>query len=187
MKAAFLKCAVEHASPTRGVERALRAVAQAHLETGAPVMVHTSAQEATGRYVLAVLGDEGTDLSHTILAHAGDSGDLDYLMELADTGAILGMDRFGLDMYRSTPDRVETIAALARRGYADRMVLSQDACCYIDWFGPDFETVRASDMPNWHYEHVGDTALPALSSLGVTDGQLDEMLRLNPMRFFTPA
>jgi len=30
-----------------------------------------------------------------VIAHAGDSNDLDYLMELADTGATLGMDALG--------------------------------------------------------------------------------------------
>ncbi len=185
VKAAFLKCAVEHAVPTRGVERALRAVAKAHLETGAPIMVHTSSREQTGRYVLGVLGEEGADLTRTIIAHAGDSGDLDYLMEMADSGALLGMDRFGLDMYRTTADRLETIAALAKRGYADRMVLSQDASCFMDWFGPDFEALRARAMPDWHYEHIADAVLPALAHLGVTDAQIDEMMRLNPARYFT--
>src|SRR5580692_11756514 len=41
VKAAFLKCAIDAEGLTRGVERVLRAVAQAHLATGAPVTVHT--------------------------------------------------------------------------------------------------------------------------------------------------
>jgi len=64
--------------------------------------------------------------------HAGDSNDLDYLSELADAGCLLGMDRFGLDIYNPTSSRVDTIAAPAERGYADRMALAHDASCYID-------------------------------------------------------
>jgi phosphotriesterase-related protein len=186
VRAAFLKCAVEHAEVSAGVERVLRAVARAHLETGAPITVHTSAREETGRYVLRVLTEEGVDLSRVVLAHAGDSGDLDYLMELADGGAILGMDRFGLDFFRTTPERVATIAALVARGYADRMVLSHDAACWIDWFGPDPLALRAAVTPNWHYEHISDDVLPALEAAGVSEGDIEQMLVLTPRRYFSP-
>src|SRR5207302_1518247 len=77
-----------------------------------------------------------------VVGHSGDSGDLEYLTWLADTGAILGMDRFGLDAFRTTPERVATIATLCGRGYTDRMVLSQDASCWIDWFGDNFDELR---------------------------------------------
>src|SRR5262249_46897778 len=140
VKAAFLKCAVEHADMSTGVERVLRAVAQTHVNTGAPITVHTSAPEQTGRHVVKILQEEKADLTKVVLGHVGDSTDVDYLMELADTGAILGMDRFGIDAFCTTDDRVRTVVALAERGYTDRMVLSHDASCFIDWFGPDPES-----------------------------------------------
>jgi len=186
VKAAFLKCAVEHADVSPGVERVLRAVAKAHLETGAPITVHTSSTGQTGRYVTGVLGEEGVDLTKVVVGHAGDSNDVDYLMELGDTGALLGMDRFGLDFFNSTADRVRTIATLAARGYADRMVLSHDASCWIDWFGPDLLALRDAVMPNWHYEHISDDVLPALTAAGVKGDQIHQMMVENPKRYFTP-
>jgi phosphotriesterase-related protein len=185
VKAAFLKCAVEHAEVSPGVERVLRAVAKAHLETGAPMTVHTSSAEYTGRYVVGVLREEGADLTKLVVGHAGDSNDLDYLMELADTGALLGMDRFGIDLFNPTPSRIQTIAALAERGYADRMVLSHDASCWIDWFGPDVLAMQAALTPNWHYEHISNDVLPALKEAGVTEAQIDQMMLENPKRYFT--
>ena len=185
VKAAFLKCAVEHPDPTPAVERVLRAVAYAHRETGAPITVHTNAVQRTGTWVLDVLREERADLTKVVVGHSGDSGDLDYLMALADTGALLGMDRFGIDLYRSTPDRVETIVALCERGYAERMVLSHDAMCWIDWFGDDFQNTREQVMPNWHYEHIHDDVLPALREADVSDTDIDTMLVANPRRYFT--
>jgi phosphotriesterase-related protein len=185
VRAAFLKCAVEHPDPTPAVERVLRAVAYAHRETGAPITVHTNGLEQTGTWVLDVLREESADLTKVVVGHSGDSGDLDYLMALADTGALLGMDRFGIDLYRSTPDRVETIVALCERGYAERMVLSHDAMCWIDWFGDDFQTAREQTLPNWHYEHIHDDVLPALREAGVSDADIDAMLVGNPRRYFT--
>ncbi|MQY09549.1 phosphotriesterase family protein [Actinomadura macrotermitis] len=184
VKAAFLKCAIDAPGLTPGVERILRAVAAAHRETGAPLTVHTDSAAHTGRIVVDLLGKEGVDLSKVVIGHAGDSNDLDYLMELADTGAILGMDRFGLDLLNPTASRIATIAALCERGYTDRMVLSHDASCYMDWFGPDPEMLRAM-APNWNYRHIGDDVLPALRELGVSDAQLDQMLVDNPRRYFT--
>ena len=123
VRAAFLKCAVEAAGLTPGVERTLRAVAVTSRETGAPITVHTSSPARAGRLVVSVLREEGVDLTKVVIGHAGDSNDLDYLQEMADTGAMLGMDRFGLDVYNPTSSRVDTIVALCERGYADRLVL----------------------------------------------------------------
>ncbi|GGQ41474.1 phosphotriesterase family protein [Actinomadura coerulea] len=184
VKAAFLKCAVDAPGLTPGVERVLRAVAAAHRETGAPVTVHTESSIHAGRTVVGLLGEEGVDLAKVVVGHAGDSNDLDYLMELADTGAILGMDRFGLDILNPTAQRVATVAALCERGYADRMVLSHDASCFMDWFGPDPATVPAM-QPNWNYRHISEDVLPALRAAGVSDAQLDQMLVDNPRRYFT--
>jgi phosphotriesterase-related protein len=184
VRAAFLKCAVDAPGLTPGVERVLRAVAGTHRETGAPVTVHTASAIQAGRTVVDLLGKEGVDLGKVVIGHAGDSNDLDYLKELADTGAILGMDRFGLDLLNPTADRVATIAALCEQGYADRIVLSHDASCYIDWFGPDPETARRL-APDWVYTHISDTVLPALREKGVTDAQIDQMLVENPRRYFS--
>ncbi len=184
VKAAFLKCAVEHDPMTGDVERALRAVAKTSLATGAPITVHTNARERTADRVIEVLREERVDLEKVVLGHVGDSTDVDWLASLADTGAILGMDRFGLDVFAPTDDRVATIISLAGRGYADRMVLSHDASCRIDWFGPDAPAVVDAFMPNWHYEHISDDVLPALRAGGVTDDQIDAMLIQVPRRYF---
>lgn len=185
VKAAFLKCAIEAAGLTPGVERVARAVAHTHRETGAPITVHTSSPAFAGRLALDLFGKEGVDLTKVVVGHAGDSNDLDYLMELADTGAILGMDRFGIDAYNTTADRVRTVATLCERGYADRMVLAHDASCFIDWFGPDPKALQRQLTPNWHYTHISDDVLPALRELGVTDAQCDQMLVGNPHRYFS--
>ena len=187
VRAAFLKCAVDMNGLTPGVERVLRACATAHRETGAPVTVHTASAIAAGRLAIGVLAEEGVDLTKVVIGHAGDSNDLDYLRQLADQGATLGMDRFGLDLFNPTADRVETIARLAAEGYADRMVLSHDASCYIDWFPGDAQTTIAEVAPNWHYRHISVDVLPALRRCGVTDAQIDQMLVANPRRYFESA
>lgn len=185
VKAAFLKFALETPEPSPGVERIARAIARTHVETGAPITVHTSGPHQTGRTAVRIFGEEGVDLTKVVIGHAGDSNDLDYLSELADTGATLGMDRFGLDLFNPTAERVKTIAALAARGYADRMVLSHDASCFIDYFGAAHDEARAAAAPNWHFEHITDDVIPALLASGVTQAQIDTMMVENPVRYFS--
>jgi phosphotriesterase-related protein len=185
VKAAFLKFALETPEPSPGIERIARAIARTHLETGAPITVHTSGPHQTGRTAVRIFREEGVDLTKVVIGHAGDSNDLDYLSELADTGATLGMDRFGLDLFNPTAERVKTIAALAARGYADRMVLSHDASCFIDYFGAAHDEARAAAAPNWHFEHITDDVIPALLASGVTQAQIDTMMIENPVRYFS--
>ena len=96
------------------------------------------------------------------------------------------MDRFGLDIYNPTDQRVATIVALAEQGYADRMVLAHDASCYIDYFpGKDAEAAKEAFSPNWNFRHISQDVLPMLRERGVTDEQLQTMLVDNPRRYFS--
>jgi len=178
VRAAFLKCAIDEQGLTRGVERVLRAVARAHVLTGAPVTVHTHPGTEAGLVAVDVLRDEGADLSRVVIGHSGDSRDLDYLMRLADAGCLLGMDRFGIGMPPSLEWRSDMIAVLCERGYAGSMVLSHDAACYIDWYPHTEETAG-------NYTYIHDEVLPALAQRGVSAAQIETMLIGNPRRFFS--
>ena len=108
--------------------------------------------------------------------------DIAYLEELIARGSYIGMDRFGVDAFLSTEDRVATVATMCERGHADRMVLSHDASCYFDAL-PE-ETLPIA-LPNWHYLHIHNDVIPALRARGVTDEQLTTMLVDNPRRIFS--
>ena len=179
VKAAFLKCAIDEEGMTTDVERILRAVAKAHLETGAPVMVHTHPGTKRGLEVHKVLSGMGVDPTKVCLAHSGDSTDLDHLSELADYGYLLGMDRFGVDAYASLEDRVSTVVGLIERGYIDQMALAHDASCFFDWV----EQSMLAMVPNWNYLHISTEVLPEFRKRGVTDEQIDAMLMSNPQRW----
>lgn len=185
VKAAFLKCVVEEKGLTPGVERVAHAVAQTHVETNAPITVHTNAAHQSGALAVEFFEREGVDLTKVVVGHSGDTNDVNYLRRLMDTGATIGMDRFGLDMYNTTADRVATIATLVGQGYADRMVLAHDAACYMDFFsGSASQELLDQAAPNWHFNHIPDQVLPALLDAGVSQQNLDMMLVDNPRRYF---
>lgn len=182
VKAAILKCATDAPGVTPGVDRVLRAVAQAHRATGVPITTHTHADTRRGLDQQRVFAEEGVDLSRVIIGHSGDTTDLDYLEELVAAGSYLGMDRFGIDNILSFTDRVDTVAQMCERGHAPRMVLAHDASCHIDWLP---EAALPHILPNWHYLHIHTDVLPALRARGVTEEQITAMLVDNPRALFT--
>ena len=181
IKAAILKCATDEPGVTPGVERVLRAVAQAHRRTGVPISTHTHAATRRGLEQQRIFAEEGVDLSRVVIGHSGDSTDLGYLTELIEAGSYIGMDRFGVDVFLDFESRVNTVAQMCERGHADKMVLSHDAACLMDWLPEDMVPVV---MPNWHYLHIHNDVIPALKERGVTDEQLTAMLVENPRRIF---
>lgn len=181
VKAAILKCATDEPGVTTGVEMVLRAVARAHRRTGVPISTHTHPATKRGLEQQKIFAEEGVDLGRVVIGHSGDSEDIGYLEELIKHGSYIGMDRFGIDMFLTTEKRVAVIAELCKRGYADRMVLSHDASCYMDWFPPD--ALRAA-VPNWHFRHISDDVLPALRAAGVAQEQVDLMTAGNPRAIF---
>ena len=76
VKAAILKCATDEPGLTPGVERVLRAVAQAHRATGVPITTHTHAHSRRGLDQQRIFAEEGVDLGRVIIGHSGDTTDL---------------------------------------------------------------------------------------------------------------
>ena len=180
VKAAFLKCAVEEHGIIADVPRILSVVAATAVETGVPVMVHTNAPAKTGLLALDALMKAGVDPTRIVIAHMGDSNDLDYIRAIADTGASIGCDRFNIEHFNPDANRIETLAAILAEGYADRVHLGHDAACFFDFM---FENPYFADE-HADYLHISTKILPALLDAGVTQAQIDQMLVENPQRFF---
>jgi phosphotriesterase-related protein len=147
-----------------------------------PISTHTDVFSRRGEDQQRIFAEEGVDLSRVIIGHSGDSTDLEYLKGLMARGSTIGMDRFGIDRITPFEQRVDTVAALCREGYAGQMVLSHDASANFGGFPGTDE--RAAAMPNWHYNHIHDDVLPALRDRGVSQAQIDQMLVDNPRRIF---
>jgi phosphotriesterase-related protein len=179
IRAGAIKIATEECTPEN--EFQLRIAAAAHRATGTPLMTHSNPTIGSGVDQQRVFAEEGVDLARVVIGHSGDTTDVDYLSALMDQGSTIGMDRFGAPIGASTPERIETIAELCRRGYADRMVLSHDTSCHFNGILPE---VLAQRMPEWHFLLIPDRVLPELERLGVTEEQVRTMMVENPRRLF---
>jgi phosphotriesterase-related protein len=183
IRAGILKCSTDADGMIPGIERVVRACAKVSVKTGCPIYTHTHPVARGGLEQQQVFREEGVDLGRVIIGHSGDHTDLDYLERLIHAGSLLGMDRFGTDLRPPDTDaRADTIAALCARGYADRMVLSHDACCFDDWYPPQFDYWQMPPLDRLLY--IKRVVAPALKERGVSSEQIDEMMIHTPRRFF---
>src|ERR1700693_5645471 len=189
IKAAFVKCAADQPGVNERVEKVHRAAARASNRTGLPVMAHSRPASSTGPRQVEILLEEGVPADKIQIAHTGDTDDLDYIERLLDTGVWIGMDRYGIDLYLPTDRRNATVLELLRRGYAERMFLSQDfdipIAAGLDWYPPEvIEQFRAAGAgTDWSMTFLFEDVIPALEAGGVTDAQLETMMVENPQRW----
>lgn len=186
-RAGLIKLAIEEADPSPAARVLGKAVAIAHFRTGMPITTHTSSESQSGRAVLRLLLEEGVDPARIIIGHAGDSPDRAYLEELLAQGVYLGLDRFGLEDVLPDGERVAVTKHLIDLGYANRLMLGADASCYKD---RTFDRHLVEQRTHWAIDHIPKRILPALRDAGVSDADLDQMTRRNPMAFLpagTPA
>ncbi len=178
VRAGILKCATDTAGLTPGVERVLRAVAQTHRQTGTPITTHTpTPPQPWGLEQQRIFAEEGVDLTQVVIGHSGGTLDTAYHEAIIANGSYLGMDHFGIGTF-SIEERVAAVKTLCERGHADRIVLSHDAMCHVDWFPP----AVASAWKDWRWTHIPDDVLPAMRRAGIAEDDITTMMVDNPRR-----
>ena len=184
VRAGMLKVVTDEPGLTPDVRRVMEAAATAQRRTGVPITTHTHAPSRNGRDQLRFFLDRGVTADRLVIGHCGDSQDLDYLRELMDAGATIGMDRFGMEHVLPDDARVATVLSLLEGGYADRMVLSQDAAFFSRVTPPSWRAVHA---PHWTMDNISRRIVPRLLEQGATDDQVHQLMVLNPARVLSPA
>ncbi|WP_404287671.1 phosphotriesterase [Glutamicibacter arilaitensis] len=184
VKAGVLKFATDHYGFSDGVLNIMQAVADAHLETGAPIFTHSHPGQRNGLDQQDYLASRGVDLRGVVIGHCGDSEDLDYLKQIADRGSVLGMDRFGLDSRLPYEKRLQAVKELCTQGYAPQIAIATDSSAYSMNF-PD--EARAELLPKWRAREIMDNVVPDLRNLGVSDSDIDQMMFANPRRILGSA
>lgn len=172
IRAGVLKAGVGYWSISSFERTTLAAVAAAHDETGAPVMVHlefcTAAHE-----VLDILQADGVAAGRVVLAHADRDPNPPLHLELAARGAFLGYDGMARPRTRSDAELIALTVAVVAGGASASILLGGDVARrtrYLAYGG----------MPGLGY--LGERYLPQLRQR-IGDEALDRILRENPQRF----
>lgn len=174
VRAGLLKGGIEYWRISEFERTTLDALAAAHRETGAPIMVHlefcTAAHE-----VLDLLAAAGAASDRIVLAHADRDPDPGLHASLAERGAYLGYDGMARPRTRSDAELLTLTAAVVERGGGDRVLLGGDVARrtrYLAYGG----------MPGLAY--LGERYVPRLRAL-IGDEAVDRMLVANPARLLT--
>ena len=164
-------------------EKVVRAAGRAQAETGAPVSVHfyNYRPSRLAHHALDILSEEGADLERVALCHLDTRPDSDSVASIADRGAFVEFDTFGIEFYsdltlgqfaRDT-DRIKLVVETVERGYIDHILLSHDVC---------YKTLLV-EYGGWGYAHLTKHIEPRLRDAGLTDLQIDAMRVANPARW----
>lgn len=163
--------------------KVIRAAGRASRITGAPVSLHTDGS-GSGRAhaMLDLLEAEGTELGRVILGHCDNLvRDLPSLTGLLKRGVYVefdGMSEFHMLRQPATAAHVgDGVVELIRRGYLERILLSQNVDQKID--------LKA--YGGMGYSFVLVQFAPHLKGKGVTEEQLKTLIYENPKRVLTFA
>lgn len=182
-KAGFIKIAADEPGITKDVEMVIRAAAMAHKETRVPIITHSNAHNNTGMEQQRILIEEGVDPGKVLIGHLGDTDKIDYIKKIADRGSYVGLDRYGLDLFLPVEKRNEVTLRLIKEGYAERIMISHDYCCTIDWgiAKPEFKPKLA---PKWSMTLIFEDVIPFLKRNAIKDDVINTIFVENPKKFF---
>ena len=173
-------------------EKVLAAAAQTQDETGAAIQVHIFPWGKSGGFplglqVLDILAREGADLDRVAIDHVDVAMDinLDYCLEISRRGAYVEFDNFGHEFYvdrvhraflpgpfATDVQRVQAIKALIEAGHLSKILLATDIChkSLLHRYG------------GWGYDHILTNIVPMMRDYGLSDAEINALLRENPQR-----
>ncbi len=167
----------------------VQAGARAARETGVPLISHT--QEAScGHDQIDLVTGEGVPADRLLVGHSDGIDDHDYHRSLAERGAFVGFDRFGITVILPDEVRVKNVLKLAASGHLRNILLSHDSV--VCWQGrPVPFANRYEDLlgflPDWRPTSILTKIVPQLREGGLSETDVATILVDNPRRFFAGA
>lgn len=190
IRAGFVKVATGTPNITPYEQKLLVAGGRAAAKVGCPVLTHTN-HASLGLEQVAILVEQGVPPHRILVGHSDGRDDHAYHRSLADRGAYVGFDRFGLEAFISDDKRIDSVCRMVESGYVRSVCLSHDAVCAA-WLGrPVFggrivmtAEALAAAQPNWDATHLFRHIVPRLRERGVADADIRTMFVDNPARYF---
>ncbi|MBJ3816912.1 phosphotriesterase-related protein [Shimwellia pseudoproteus] len=149
------------------------AAALAWHQTGRPISTHTGFS-TMGLEQLALLTSWGVPAQSIVIGHCDLRENLDTVLRLIDGGAWVQFDTIGKNSYFPDEQRVAMLQALSQRGLLNRVMLSMDITRKSH--------LQKNGGPGFSY--LMDSFIPQLRAAGISQYEIDLMLRDNPATFF---
>jgi phosphotriesterase-related protein len=177
--------------PTRDRDKtALRAVAHAQKQTGAPINIHPGRSPDSPFEIIEVLDNAGADISRVAMSHMERTiSDHNTRVRLAKTGCYIEYDMFSWEgwfparmvLSETNPiktdlpndaERINQIMVLISEGFLNQILISHDLCMKHNL---------------WHYggpgySHILDNVVPLMRKKGMPVEHIRTILVENPKR-----
>ncbi len=173
-RAGVIKASTSLNGPTEAEEKVMRAVAQAHVLTGAPVATHTEKGTWALEQATFLIG-QGVQPSKLLIGHLDFRPDPAYLSEIASLGVYLGLDQFSKSKYLSDDARIDLVLELSARGFERQLLLSGDLARKTYW------CARGGSG----FAYLVSTIWSRLSEAGMTQQHLERLFFNNPSQWLT--
>ncbi len=171
IRAGIIKIATGEDGLIEPYGKLFEAAAEAHLETGAPILTHTE-MSAWGREQALFLMERGVAPGSIMVSHMDRVIDLESNLKLAELGVFLEYDSIARFRYHSDEQEAELIRRMIEAGFADRILLGLD--------------VTRERLPayggQYGLSYLARTFLPLLESRGVEQAAIQRMVVNNPKR-----
>ena len=174
--------------PMAPVERrALEAAAIAARATGASISVHPGRHGDAPFEIVDILRAAGADLARVVICHMDRTfPNGERIAALLATGVCVEWDFFGIEQSHywfgdvelpTDLQRLRLIEALIRAGHGARILISQDIC----------SCTRLQRWGGHGYGHLLRNGPALMRRAGLGEAEIDQLLRLNPLRLLTLA
>jgi len=174
IKPGLIKIGVNN-GPLSDIDRKLaRAAAKAHRATGLTIASHTG-NGAAALEQISILKEEGVQASAFIWVHAQNEPAHELQVKAVEQGAWLEFEGFGAASLEKQAQKLKTLIDL---GHISRILISLDA----GWYRvgePGGGQLRS-------YAYFFTNLLPALRKTGVTEEQIQRLIRKNPREALNP-
>jgi phosphotriesterase-related protein len=157
--------------------KSIRAAARASRATGAAISFHLGGYMEEKFQVMDAVAAEGADVRRVIMGHSNSiANDMPFMKRLLARGVYIQFDTLGrMGSRLGTVDDGKVagaVADLAKAGFADRILLSQDVC----------HKIELKKYGGTGYSYVLEFVLPQLRRLGVTESDIHKIMVENPRR-----
>ena len=175
VKAGIIKAGSEYQNFNHEAQKLFRVAGRAHLETGKPIITHTSAGTMGMRQV-EFLGEMNVSPHRIALSHMDRNPDLEEHIRIANTQAYLGYDCFGKAKYEPDSTYVKLLRGMIDAGCGSQILVGNDLgrCSYWTFKGGG---------PGLGY--LLSEFIPRLRREGFTEDEIDALLVKNPQQFFS--
>jgi phosphotriesterase-related protein len=158
---------------------------QAHVKTGAALMVHPGRDPGSPMEIVELILKEGGNIKRSIICHIDRTcRDFGWLSELASTGCYIEYDLFGNESSYYPPNpkvdmpsdaqRLDLLLWHFEQGHGDQLLLSHDIATKN----------RLRRYGGLGYDHLVTNIIPRMRQRGFSDDQIKTLVTHNPARVF---